>query len=141
MDVRRQRAAGSELAHGEAGEHRPVPVVDQAALRIGAAVPVVQRRRYERLLLEHSEIVHDNRRYEGLYTRTWRRMSSRLQDEIEIHGVKGRIQSEAARRLVALVVPEKLADERALHREHRIRFEIRILLVEDVRRDRFVAVG
>src|SRR5947209_9705511 len=64
-----------------------------------------------------------------------------FETEIELGGVVGRFDAEAGRFAASGLVPHEIADQRILDREHRVAAEILVAAVENVRRDRLIAVG
>src|SRR5260370_37360917 len=64
-----------------------------------------------------------------------------LEAEMELGGVVGRFDAEPGRFAAAGFVSLEVADQRILDREYRVAAEILVAPVEDVRRDRLVAVG
>src|SRR5258708_27026900 len=71
----------------------------------------------------------------GVLPRGW------LEAEIEFGGAVGRLDAESGRFATAGLVPHEIADQRILDSEDRITPEVLVAAVEDVRRDRLVAVG
>jgi len=59
VDVRRQRAAGPQLGQGQAGVHRSARVIDERRLAVLTAVPLEDRRRLKRAVVEMSKEMHD----------------------------------------------------------------------------------
>src|SRR5438477_4523795 len=72
-----------------------------------------------------------------------RRLSryGRRQMKIEFGGIEGPGDAEPARFRIWLLVLGEIADQRVLDREHRIALQILVGSIEDMRRDRLVALG